>query len=252
MQPQVITRDEEAAAPFTIELGANDAFEPQAAFAHFDGSGASGSFLPCITYYTQDGRIFARAFPADAVAAGASADVSWFPGLTSAPTSARSSGGGEPVQVYLDTPDNSGNAYPNLTVLNGFANARRILPYLSHAGDGYWTASIRVPDNYASAPVVTVSGVVNATTGTVRLVVGTSAVAAGASEDAAYADEAAVNVAVPGTALRRFDQSFAITGATPVAGADLNVRVKRNAANAADTCTAAMGVWAVTFGYTAA
>jgi hypothetical protein len=82
LPPEVITRDELAPAPFEIPLGANDAFEPLSAFAHFDGTAAAGAFLPCLTYYTQDGKVFARAFPADDVAAGASADVSWFPGLT--------------------------------------------------------------------------------------------------------------------------------------------------------------------------
>jgi hypothetical protein len=250
--PQVITRDEQVTAPLEIPLGAADAFEPLAAFASFDGSAASGAFLPCITYYTQDGKVFARAFPATDVAAGASADVSWFPGLSQSPATAGSGGGGNPLQVYLDTPDSSGNAVPGLSTLAGFSNVRRILPYLSHSGDGYWIGAVRVPDDYGSAPVVTVSGVVNATTGAVRLVVGTAADAAGGSADAALVDEAAVNVPVPGVALERFDQAFAVTGSSPAAGKVLVVRVKRNAANAGDTCTAAFGVWAVTFGYTAA
>jgi hypothetical protein len=82
MQPQVISRDEVVAAPLEIPLGASDAFEPLSAFAHFDGTAAAGAFLPCITYYSQDGKILARAFPSSSVAAGASADVSWFPGLS--------------------------------------------------------------------------------------------------------------------------------------------------------------------------
>jgi hypothetical protein len=73
--------------PLEVELGALDQLTPTAVFAHFDGSGASGTFLPCVTYYTQDGKVFARSFPASSVAAGASADVSWFPGL-SVPASA--------------------------------------------------------------------------------------------------------------------------------------------------------------------
>lgn len=57
-------------------------------FAHFDGGGASGAFRPCVSYYTQDGKLFARAFPADDLAAGESADVSYFPGLSQSPAGA--------------------------------------------------------------------------------------------------------------------------------------------------------------------
>jgi hypothetical protein len=88
---QVITRQSGGAVPFSLDLGAIDVITPSAAFATFNGTGASGSFLPCITYYTQDGLVFARAFPATAVAAGASADVSWFPGLTSSPSAGATS-----------------------------------------------------------------------------------------------------------------------------------------------------------------
>lgn len=246
MTPQVITRDP-AAAPLDIELGASDSLTPQAAFAHFNGSGAAGSFLPAITYYTQDGKVFARAVAPTAVAAGASADVSWFPGLVEGTST--SSGGTGFEQVFVDTPDGSGNAFAGASLSNGFANMRRLVPYFAHAGDGYWTATIRVPPNYTGSPVVTLTGVVNANTGAVRLIVGTAVVAAGSSEDVAFTDETAQTITVPGTALVRFDTAFAIAGTTPAAGADLMVRVKRNAANAADTCTASYGLWACAFTY---
>lgn len=83
MAPQVITRPGAVSAPEDIALGALDQLTPESAFAHYDGSGASGAFLPALTYYTQDGRVFARAL-GQQVAAGASADVSYFPGLSAA------------------------------------------------------------------------------------------------------------------------------------------------------------------------
>lgn len=43
-----------------------------------DGSGASGDFLPCLTFRTITGAIIARC-PAPGVVAGDSAEVSWFP-----------------------------------------------------------------------------------------------------------------------------------------------------------------------------
>jgi hypothetical protein len=99
MAQQVLTRPDVAAAPYDVELGALDVLEPTAVFAHFDGSAAGSAFLPCVTYYTQDGKVFARAFPADDVAAGASADVSWFPGLSTTPSGVAPAGAGDLVLI---------------------------------------------------------------------------------------------------------------------------------------------------------
>jgi len=52
--------------------------EPFTASAVFDGTGASGPFLPCLTFKTITGAIIARC-PAPEVAAGDTAEVSWFP-----------------------------------------------------------------------------------------------------------------------------------------------------------------------------
>lgn len=51
---------------------------PFSVSATFDGSGAGGPFLPCLTFKTQTGAIIARC-PAPEVASGDTADVSWFP-----------------------------------------------------------------------------------------------------------------------------------------------------------------------------
>lgn len=95
MARQVLTRADTEAAPYDVGLGALDVLTPDAIFAHYDGSSAAGSFLPCVTYYTQDGKVFARAFPPSSVAAGGSADVSFFPGLSQAPA-----GGGGLTKLY--------------------------------------------------------------------------------------------------------------------------------------------------------
>ena len=51
---------------------------PYAVSVTADGTGASGAFLPCLTFRTITGAIIARC-PAPEVAAGASSEVSWFP-----------------------------------------------------------------------------------------------------------------------------------------------------------------------------
>lgn len=102
MASQVITRPGPNPTPLDLELGALEELTPQSAFAHYDGTVAAGSFLPAFTYYTQDGRVFMRAL-GQVVAAGESADVSYFPGLTAV----QESGGGGGGITLIDSPDSS-------------------------------------------------------------------------------------------------------------------------------------------------
>lgn len=53
---------------------------PYAVSVTFDGTGAGGSFLPCLTFKTITGAVIARC-PASAVSAGGQAEVSWFPSV---------------------------------------------------------------------------------------------------------------------------------------------------------------------------
>jgi hypothetical protein len=112
--PHVITRELGVATPETYELGATETLNPRAIFAHFDGAAAAGPFLPCVTYYTQDGLVFARSFPADEVAAGASADVSWFPGLRAQGTATP----GTSSRAIEVTIDGGGSAIPANTFVD--------------------------------------------------------------------------------------------------------------------------------------
>ncbi len=65
------------------------------ASAVFDGGGAA-TFVPCLSFYDSDGNLLARA-TAPTVAAGASAEVSWFPRV-----SQPASGGGGGIQFDTD------------------------------------------------------------------------------------------------------------------------------------------------------
>lgn len=60
---------------------------PYTVSATFDGTGAGGSFLPCLTFKTITGAVIARC-PAPEVASGSTAEVSWFPHVASATSSA--------------------------------------------------------------------------------------------------------------------------------------------------------------------
>jgi hypothetical protein len=73
-----ITVPGDPAVPLTYTVPGSTAFIPRAASANFDGSGAGSSFLPTMTWVAQSGQILGR-YTAPEVAAGSSAEVSWFP-----------------------------------------------------------------------------------------------------------------------------------------------------------------------------
>ena len=54
-------------------------FIPTSVAATFDGSAAASGFRPCLSFYTQDGRLVARSFPEDELLAGESAEVTFAP-----------------------------------------------------------------------------------------------------------------------------------------------------------------------------
>lgn len=84
-----------AVEPVPDDYEVNDAvrFILKAVTATFDGSGAAGAYLPCVTLVSDSGHVIARAVdPAVTVAAGVSAEVSWFPGVKHATSSAPPSG----------------------------------------------------------------------------------------------------------------------------------------------------------------
>lgn len=69
------------AAPADWLLPASLQIVPKAAWAQFNGAGASGAFKPCLRIISDSGHIAAEAVSETIVAAGASADVTWFPGV---------------------------------------------------------------------------------------------------------------------------------------------------------------------------
>lgn len=131
----------------------------------------------------------------------------------------------------------------------GFANRARSVPAFSASEDVSLEAVMRVPQNYLSGGAVVVTVVANATAGAARWLVSSAVAAAGASEDGVYTDEAAQAVAVPAAAKARLDVTFALA-TVPVAGATLNLKLTRQAKNAADTLAVDALLWEILFRYT--
>jgi hypothetical protein len=95
--PLLIRGPESQPAPSEYELTAGEAFVPESVTASFDGSGAAGSFLPCLSIYAQSGELLSRTFP-DEVAAGDTAEVTFAP-LLRAAQAAAAAGTGYPFAV---------------------------------------------------------------------------------------------------------------------------------------------------------
>lgn len=68
-----------ASAPASFTIPGNGQIQPKTIFATFDGSGAASPFLPCMKVISDGGKTVGIYPTTSPVAAGGSADVSWFP-----------------------------------------------------------------------------------------------------------------------------------------------------------------------------
>ncbi len=77
-----ILRAPSSAVPSNYTLPDAAELRLKAVYAEFDGSGAAGNWLPCVTILSDSGDVIARAVDQGVVVtAGADADVAWFPGV---------------------------------------------------------------------------------------------------------------------------------------------------------------------------
>lgn len=127
--PYLYAQQGDQDSPASVEIPGSVSIEPSAATATFDGTGASGSFLACLTFRAQSGELLSRVFPQTQVAAGDVAQVSYapFPGGMISP-----GGGGIEFDTdneggYLDvtTNDNDGAGY-GMQLANGATGGQRI------------------------------------------------------------------------------------------------------------------------------
>lgn len=80
-------------APLDYVVPGSSVIVPVSAYADFDGTGASGAFVPCLVLKDQSGNVIAISQASTTVAAGASASMSWFPGVKAGAAAAAASGG---------------------------------------------------------------------------------------------------------------------------------------------------------------
>jgi hypothetical protein len=82
-----------APAPAIFTVPGNGQIRPKSIFASFDGTGAGSAFFPTLKVISDAGKTVGIYSSDTSVAAGASADVSWFPKLASAASAPPSSSG---------------------------------------------------------------------------------------------------------------------------------------------------------------
>lgn len=90
-----------AATPATFTIPGNGQIRPKAVFASFDGTAAATPFLPALKVISDGGQTVGIYATSNQVAAGGSADVSWFRGLAGA-TFTPTPGTGVPPASNLD------------------------------------------------------------------------------------------------------------------------------------------------------
>ena len=81
------------AAPVDYVVPGSSVIVPLSAYADFDGTGASGAFVPTLIFKDQSGHVIGQSQATTTVAAGASASMSWFPGVKAAAAAAAAATG---------------------------------------------------------------------------------------------------------------------------------------------------------------
>ena len=127
-------------APFDIPIAADQILKVVTGFAHWDGSGASGDFLPALSFYAANGTLLSRVFPSTTVTAGASADVSYapFPGGigNSSPSGSGIDFDQANVGGYLDIAVTD-FAAPNLSIVSNIGDGSHSNPALVNMVFGF-------------------------------------------------------------------------------------------------------------------
>lgn len=101
LDTRTIEPGEVTTAPLTYTLKDSEAFSPQSISVRFDGTAASGSFLACVTFLAQDGKVIARCPTDVALSVGDVAEVTYAPFL-------RTGGGGGAASGIQYDVDNVG------------------------------------------------------------------------------------------------------------------------------------------------
>lgn len=170
------------AVPLSYQVPGAQLIQLQAVYGEFDGSGASGSYLPAVEILSQDGLRMMLCPVSSSVAAGSDADATFGPflgraGTTQAYTTVENQGTALPQESILDfegsgvtAADDPGNGRTTVTIPGGGGGALTLLKTLtlSAAGSIDWGNGINgnIPQTYRDLILVATC---NAATGTANI-----------------------------------------------------------------------------------
>lgn len=235
------------AAPKAYKVPGAQEILPKSVTATFDCSSAAATVMPALQLIAPSGQLMGTYCNTSiTIAAGGSADVSWFPGLGGL-GSGGAGGDIKSVPLLFGAPD-SANGYVYLV---NTANVRLLVPAFTTGVNSQWWGVLDVPQDYGATPNIILWVAANDTTGHVsRWIVATKAESTGATWDGALTAETAQNATMSTTAYRPTALTFSLS-TTPVAGQAMSFYIERNGANAADTLTVDAVVFKAAFQYTA-
>jgi hypothetical protein len=147
-------------APVVYTVPGSSEIVPLSAYADYDGTNASGAFVPTLIFRDQAGNIIGQSQASTTVAAGASASMSWFPGVKAAAAAVAGSSGmpwantngsglGQSIgsgagSVYFSVQDTGGTARFETSDATIFANASTTL----FTGSPVYGIQINAPGTY--------------------------------------------------------------------------------------------------------
>jgi hypothetical protein len=147
-------------APVVYTVPGSSEIVPLSAYADYDGTNASGDFVPTLIFRDQAGNIIGQSQASTTVAAGASASMSWFPGVKAAAAAVAGSSGmpwantngsglGQSIgsglgPVYFSVQDTGGTARFSTSDTSIFANASTTL----FTGSPVYGIQINAPGTY--------------------------------------------------------------------------------------------------------
>lgn len=139
--PALIFSDSPGALPAAYQLPPGFDIRLDSIAAMFDGSGASEDFYPCLAIYSQDNKLIGRFFPAQALASGDTAEVTFAPFLGRGASAAAGDGikfetfpqSGKWLYVDTDHGEGSPNGY-GLELVDKSAEGIHILERFGRSG----------------------------------------------------------------------------------------------------------------------
>ena len=119
--PDLIYAQGPLPVPSTYTVPGTAEIVPLTVSATFDGTSASGSFVACCSFYSQEGHLISRVPTSTTLAAGDSAEVTWAPFLRSAAAAAATSAGVSGDYFINPVLDLTDPTTPKVTVAGTYA-----------------------------------------------------------------------------------------------------------------------------------